>query len=94
MNENPQEFPALGEAAEVEAQRLEDPGQRARMYADLLELEKQVLARMQELAAQRPPEQRAVVEKSNIEPLEQLIAEFEERLRFWRDRQAEQAADQ
>ena len=62
-----------------------DPGEMVGFYAELLEVERAVLARMEELVVNASPELRDMVRKTNIERLQDLIAEFEARLRRWEE---------
>jgi hypothetical protein len=41
---------------------------------------------MRRLAGGRPEAGRRAVERSDVEPMEALIEQFEQRLRFWRQR--------
>ena len=65
--------------------------ERIAFYSELLNLERAVLSRMEELAAGGSEELRATVRRTNIEPLRELIRSFEERLRFWRLRAEEES---
>jgi hypothetical protein len=74
------------EAAEAAARSARSDQERVEFYEELLQVERAVLARMEELAGARSEKLRAAVMATNIEPLRALINDFEERLRFWQQK--------
>jgi len=82
---NPEHSPELSPDPVPEPEGTQDPGQMVAFYAELLAVERSVLARMEELAAPAAPELRRMVQKTNIEPLRRLIAEFEARKQRWEE---------
>ena len=54
-------------------------------YQDLLRFMEERLGTMRRLAAAGPPGQQRALQLSDIEPMEELIGQLQERLRFWRD---------
>ena len=74
----------------------ESPDEIARQisfYGQLLEFEREVLEHMRRLAASSSEEVRRTLQDSNIQPMEALIQQFEGRLSFWRQREAELRPD-
>jgi hypothetical protein len=72
---------------------LSEVARQISFYGELLTFEREVLAQMRSLAASHPQELRGAVERSNIEPMEALIEQFEGRLSFWQQRQHELSPD-
>lgn len=66
---------------------LSDIARQVSFYRELLSFEREVLRQMRSLAASHPEEVRRAVERSNIEPMEALIEQFEQRLSFWQQRE-------
>jgi hypothetical protein len=62
-------------------------------YNGLLSREREVLREMRRLAGRRPEAWRKTVERSDIEPMEALVEQFEQRLRFWQHREREASPD-
>jgi len=52
-------------------------------YRELVGLERKVLDRMEQLAASQSEDIRSAVMRSNIEPMRELISEFEARSSVW-----------
>ena len=74
----------------------ESPDEIARQisfYGQLLEFEREVLEHMRRLGASSSEELRRTLQDSNIQPMEALIQQFEGRLSFWRQREAELRPD-
>jgi hypothetical protein len=62
-------------------------GRQINFYRQLLKYEQEVLEQMRRLVAGRPATLREAVERSNIEPMQELIEQFEQRLSFWQERE-------
>jgi hypothetical protein len=62
-------------------------------YDQLLSFEREVLEQMRSLVASQPQELRRAIERSDIEPMKTLIEQFEQRLRFWQQRDREVGPD-
>ncbi|MBJ7597836.1 MAG: hypothetical protein DLM67_08710 [Candidatus Nephthysia bennettiae] len=62
-------------------------------YGHLLDFEREVLEHMRRLAASSSKDLQRALQQSNIEPMEALIEQFEQRLSFWRQREAELRAN-
>ncbi len=75
----------------------EDPSTRSieqarhwvEFYEELLNFEQNMLAQMRQLRERSRAEIGNAVDESNIQPLEQLIENFRNRLTFWEGRVAE-----
>jgi hypothetical protein len=59
---------------------------RLGFYGRLLSYERGMVQEMRRLVGGRPEAGRRAVERSDVEPMEALIEQFEQRLRFWRQR--------
>jgi hypothetical protein len=68
-------------------------GRQISFYGQLLSFERDVLEQMQSLAASHTQELRRAVQRSNIEPMEAPIEQFEGRLSFWQQRERELSPD-
>jgi hypothetical protein len=64
-----------------------------RFYESLLRYERAILQEMRRLIEGRPESGRRAVERSDVEPMEALIEQFEQRLRFWRQQSREALSD-
>jgi hypothetical protein len=62
-------------------------GRQLDFYRQLLNFEREVLEQMRRLSASRPAALKEAVERSNIEPMQELIEQFEQRLSFWQERE-------
>jgi hypothetical protein len=92
LRRTPGEFLAQGpsrieEAVDPNTNSRPEIGHQIAFYRELLSLEQEVLEHMRRLAAARPAELREAVERSNVEPMEALIEQFEQRLNFWQERE-------
>lgn len=54
-----------------------------RFYDELIAYEESVLSAMQELSAEMPEEEREMVLRTNVEPLQELVADFRRRRQLW-----------
>jgi hypothetical protein len=81
------EGPSRIEEADPQTDSLAQIGRQIGFYRELLSFEREVLEQMRSLSAGRPPELWEAVERSNIEPMQALIEQFEQRLSFWQERQ-------
>jgi hypothetical protein len=72
---------------------LSDVARQINFYRQLVSFEREVLEHMRSLAAGYPEELRGAVERSDIEPMEALIEQFEQRLSFWQQRDRELSSD-
>jgi hypothetical protein len=64
-----------------------------RYYRHLLSFERECLERMRGLTASRPELLRPGVESSDLQPMEALIEQFQQRLRYWQQRERELSSD-
>ena len=55
-------------------------------YAELIDYEERILDSMRELSIGMSADEMKAVRKTNLEPLELLIEDFQRRLAFWRGR--------
>jgi hypothetical protein len=58
----------------------------AAFYAELIDYEERILDSMRELSIGMSADEMKAVRKTNLEPLEQLIEDFQRRLALWRAR--------
>jgi hypothetical protein len=64
-----------------------------RFYESLLRYERAMLQEMRRLIEGRPQAGRRAVERSDVEPMEALIEQLEQRLRFWRQQSSGARSD-
>jgi hypothetical protein len=83
----------LGAERELQAKNgllsLSEIGRQIVFYRQLLGFEREMLERMRNFAADHQEDLRRAVELSNIEPMEALIDQLQERLSFWQQRERE-----
>jgi hypothetical protein len=58
----------------------------AAFYQELIRYEERILESMRELSAGMSAGEKEAVRKTNLEPLEELLADFRRRLELWRRR--------
>ncbi len=83
------DLPRGGRGEDPESSSLAHAERWAIFYRELVNVETEVLGRMEQLAAGKPDDVRAAVQTSNIDPMEELIREFQQRLDFWEQRAGE-----
>lgn len=64
-------------------------GRQIAFYRQLLSFEREMLERMRGFAADHHEDLQRVVQLSNIEPMEALIEQLQQRLSFWQQRERE-----
>lgn len=75
-----------GESAEGSAD-LSDSRRSIELYGKLLSFEQEVLEAMRSWAQNRPTELRRIIQRDEIDPMEAMIEQFQQRLSIWRERE-------